>query len=109
VDETVTIRQTNGRVEWRRTSNTMDPFETIGINITNDANGDGTAEQMIIPDSTTNPKRITVRVTATSPSPTRRRSVDALHGQQRRSAAERALNRCGTIPSGGLRHVRVRV
>ena len=68
-DETVTIRQTSGRVEWRRTSNTSDPFDIIGVNITNDANGDGTAEQMFIPDSTSNPTRITVRVTAASPAP----------------------------------------
>lgn len=66
-DENVTIRQSNGKVELKRTS--AGSYETVGANITNDANGDGTAEPMFTPDSTSNPTRVTVTVTATASSP----------------------------------------
>lgn len=63
-DENVTIRQTNGRVELKRTA--AGSYEVVGANISNDANGDGTAEQMFTPDSTSNPTRVTVSVTSTA-------------------------------------------
>ena len=37
--------------------------------ITNDADGDGVAETMFVPDATTHPTRIMVRITARSPAP----------------------------------------
>lgn len=62
--ETITIRHVANRVEWRQTSTA--PFEIVGINVTNDADGDGVAEPMFTPDDTSNPTRITVTVTAAS-------------------------------------------
>jgi prepilin-type N-terminal cleavage/methylation domain-containing protein len=66
-DEHMTIRQINGRVELQRTAGGS--WETVGVNITNDADGDGTAEPMFTPDATPDPTRITVKVTATASSP----------------------------------------
>lgn len=62
--EQLKIRHTNGRVEWRRTA--AGSFETLAINISNDADGDGTAEAMFIADASP-PTRISVTVTAQSP------------------------------------------
>jgi hypothetical protein len=68
-DEDITIRWSGGHVEWRRTSDTTEPFQVIADNITNDENGDGTAEQMFTADSISSPRRITVKITAQSPVP----------------------------------------
>lgn len=68
-DEQITIRHSGEQITWRRTGDPSDPFLVLATHITNDANGDGTPEPMFVPDSTTNPTRITVRVTAQSPDP----------------------------------------
>jgi Tfp pilus assembly protein PilW len=65
--EQILIRHQNGRVEWRTTNDVSAPFTVMAANISNDADGDGVAESMFVPDSTTDPSRITVRVTAQSP------------------------------------------
>ncbi len=67
--ESVTIRHNVNRIEWRMVADPNVPFQTIAENITNDENGDGLTEHMFTPDSTTNPKRVTVRITARSPEP----------------------------------------
>jgi len=68
-DEDITIRWNNQRIEWRKTSDTTAPFVILADFISNDADGDGTAETMFVPDSATNPTLITVRITARSPVP----------------------------------------
>jgi prepilin-type N-terminal cleavage/methylation domain-containing protein len=65
LDEQVMIRHVNDQIVWRRRA--ADPFEVLAINISNDANGDGTIEPMFVPDVTPNPTRITVQITARSP------------------------------------------
>ena len=65
-EEQILIRHQNGQVEWRPTSNVADPFVVVAFGITNDEDGDGTPEPMFVPDSTINPTRITVQVTARS-------------------------------------------
>ena len=65
--EQVLIRFIEDRIEWRRSSGGS--FETLAVGITNDADGDGTAEQMFTPDSTTDPTRIVVQITAEAPAP----------------------------------------
>jgi prepilin-type N-terminal cleavage/methylation domain-containing protein len=62
--ESITIRHVGDRVEWRETS--TDPFEIIGVGLTNDADGDGVAEPMFTADTSPDPTRITVRITAAS-------------------------------------------
>ena len=57
------------RVEWRRSSDTSQPFDVLAVNISNDEDGDGTAEPMFVANSTTDPSRILVRLTAQSPVP----------------------------------------
>ncbi|MCP3978313.1 MAG: prepilin-type N-terminal cleavage/methylation domain-containing protein [bacterium] len=69
LDEQVLIRHTGTRVEWRRDNDVATAFDIVASHISNDANGDGTAEPMFVPDSTTAPTRITVRITAESPGP----------------------------------------
>jgi prepilin-type N-terminal cleavage/methylation domain-containing protein len=69
VDEQVLIRHASGQVAWRRTNDTNDPFIVLATNISNDADGDGSLEPMFVPDSTTEPSLITVRITAQSPVP----------------------------------------
>jgi prepilin-type N-terminal cleavage/methylation domain-containing protein len=64
--EQVLIRHLDDRVVWRRTGNIGAPFSVLASHISNDADGDGTIEPMFVPDSTTHPTRITVRVTARS-------------------------------------------
>jgi len=68
-DEQVLIRFIADRIEWRRSA--TGSFEIMAEGISNDADGDGTPEPMFTPDSTPNPTRIVVRVTAESavPSP----------------------------------------
>ena len=69
LDEQVLIRHVANQVVWRRTNDVNDPFIVLATNISNDADGDGTAEPMFVPDTTPNPTRITVPITAQSPSP----------------------------------------
>ena len=63
--EQVLIRFIEDRIEWRRSA--AGSFEIMAVGISNDADGDGTAEPMFTPDSTTDPTRILVQVTAESP------------------------------------------
>jgi type II secretory pathway component PulJ len=65
--EQILLRHQNGQVEWRSSNDVTAPFAVMAVNISNDADGDGTAEPMFVPDATP-PTRITVRVTAQSPS-----------------------------------------
>jgi Tfp pilus assembly protein PilW len=65
--EQILIRHQNGQVEWRSSNDVSAPFTIMAANISNDADGDGIVEPMFVPDSTTDPTRITVRVTAQSP------------------------------------------
>ena len=66
--ERITIRHIADRVEWRRTNGPSDPFEIVGVHISNDADGNGTTEPMFTADATP-PTRITVQITAESPVP----------------------------------------
>lgn len=68
-EEDVTIRFLGTRIEWRQTSDTSQPFVILSEGITNDADGDGTAEPMFTADSGSNPTRITVKITARSVAP----------------------------------------
>ena len=61
--ESLTIRHEDDRVAWRL-SDAAD-FVTLAVNITNDADGDGTPEPMFVPDADP-PQRITVTITARS-------------------------------------------
>lgn len=65
--EDVTIRKNGTMLEWK--TSTGGSYSTLSPNITNDADGDGTPELMFTPDSTTQPTRITVRITARSAAP----------------------------------------
>ncbi|MEK7283839.1 MAG: prepilin-type N-terminal cleavage/methylation domain-containing protein [Acidobacteriota bacterium] len=67
--EDVLIRWVGNRVEWRKTSDTSQPFVILADTISNDSDGDGIAETMFVPDSATSPTRVTVRITAQSPAP----------------------------------------
>lgn len=66
LDEQVLIRHINDTVEWRRTADPNDPFIVLAVNISNDADGDGTIEPMFVGNGTP-PTAITVQVTAESP------------------------------------------
>ena len=67
--EDVLIRWNGTQIEWRTSSDTTQPFVVLADTITNDADGDGVAETMFVPDATTHPTRIMVRITARSPAP----------------------------------------
>ena len=67
--ESVTIRHTSNRLEWRVWADPNQPFMTLAENVTNDENGDGIAEPMFTPDSVTNPTRITIKITTRTPEP----------------------------------------
>jgi prepilin-type N-terminal cleavage/methylation domain-containing protein len=67
LDENLLIRWSNGQVAWRRRVDPSEPFVLLADSISNDADGDGVAETMFVPDSMANPTRITVRLTARSP------------------------------------------
>jgi hypothetical protein len=67
--EQMLIRHQNGRVEWRSTNNVSAPFTIMAANISNDADGDGNIEPMFVPDSYSDPTRVTVQVTAEAPMP----------------------------------------
>ncbi|MDH3628168.1 MAG: type II secretion system GspH family protein [Acidobacteriota bacterium] len=70
-DEQVFIRHdaSAGAIVWRRDNDVLTPFNTVAVNISNDANGDGTIEPMFTPDSVTAPTMVTIQVTAVSPVP----------------------------------------
>jgi type II secretory pathway pseudopilin PulG len=62
----------HNRVEWVRFPDTETDLDKkkprpIGVHITNDEDGDGTPEPMFAADNTTDPTRITVKITAESP------------------------------------------
>ena len=65
IDEVVVFRHTNNTIIWDNDDDGN--FEVLAINISNDADGDGTIENMFVPDSLTDPQRITVQITAQSP------------------------------------------
>jgi prepilin-type N-terminal cleavage/methylation domain-containing protein len=66
-DERILIRHIADRIEWRRGAGGS--FEILAVDISNDADGDGTVEPLFVPDSLTDPTTILVRVTAESPIP----------------------------------------
>lgn len=65
IDEVIVFRHTNNAIIWDHDDDGN--FDVLAINISNDADGDGTIENMFVPDSTTDPQRITVQITARSP------------------------------------------
>ena len=67
VNEQVLIRHVGDIIEWRRSASGS--FETLAVGISNDSYGDGTPEPMFVPDSTTDPTRVVVQITAESPEP----------------------------------------
>ncbi len=69
VDEQVLIRHIGDRIVWRRSNDVSEPFVILATNISNDADGDGTIENMFVPSSTPDPQRIRVQITARSPVP----------------------------------------
>ena len=64
-DEVIVFRHTNNTIMWDDDDDGT--FEVLAVNISNDADGDGTIENMFVPDSTTDPQRITIQITAQSP------------------------------------------
>ncbi len=64
--EDVLIQLNGTQLEWRKS--TGGTLVVLADGVTNDANGDGTAELMFTPDSTTAPTKITVKITTQSPS-----------------------------------------
>jgi len=68
-DEQILIRHVNGQIVWRPISDATQPFVVLATNISNDADDDGTIEPMFVPDSTTDPTQVTIRITARSPAP----------------------------------------
>ncbi len=69
VDEQVLIRHIGDRIVWRRSNDVSGPFVILATNISNDADGNGTIENMFLPSSTPDPQRIRVQITARSPVP----------------------------------------
>lgn len=69
LNETVEIRHTANRIEWKTVADPNAPFTIIAENITNDEDDNGVPEPMFLPDSLTNPSRVTVKITARSPEP----------------------------------------
>ena len=67
LDEQILIRHIADRIEWRRSASGS--FEVLAVGISNDADGNGTVEPMFTPDSTTNPTRVLVQITAEAPAP----------------------------------------
>jgi prepilin-type N-terminal cleavage/methylation domain-containing protein len=65
--EDVLIRLNGNRLEWRKS--TGGSFVVLADGITNDENGDGTAELMFTPNSATAPTQVAVKITARSPVP----------------------------------------
>jgi type II secretory pathway pseudopilin PulG len=67
IDEQVLIRHIDDRIEWKRSAGGS--YEILAVDITNDSDGDGTPEPMFVPDSTSNPTRIAIQITAESAEP----------------------------------------
>ena len=65
IDEVLVFRHTNNTIIWDQDDDGT--FEVLAVNISNDADGDGTIENMFVPDSTIDPQQITVQITARSP------------------------------------------
>lgn len=65
LDEEIEFRHQGNTLLWRRQPGGR--FEVLAMNISNDADGDGTVEHMFRPDNTTNPTRIQIQITARSP------------------------------------------
>lgn len=65
-DEVIDIRHSTDRIEWRRPLVSGANYETLAVDITNDADGDGTAEPMFTLSSASSPRTVTVRITAQS-------------------------------------------
>jgi len=65
IDEVIVFRHTNNTLIWDRDDDGS--FEVLAVNISNDADGDGTIENMFVPDSTIDPQQLTVQITARSP------------------------------------------
>jgi hypothetical protein len=63
-DEQVLIRHVADRIEWRRSAGGS--FEILAVGMSNDSDGDGNPEPMFVPDSTTDPTRVVVQITAES-------------------------------------------
>ena len=66
-DEAISIRHTNGRIEWRKSS--TDSYTILAVDVSNDADADGTAEAMFVYDDPSDPTRVTVQITTVSPIP----------------------------------------
>ena len=65
-EEMIDIRHAGDRIEWRRPLVTGAAFETLAVDITNDSDGDGTAEPMFTLSSATAPRTVVVQITAQS-------------------------------------------
>lgn len=65
--EELLIRHNGTRVEWRTTA--AGSFVVVAEDITNDADGDGVAEPMFLPDADPSPTRVTVQISARSAVP----------------------------------------
>ncbi|MCP3980897.1 MAG: hypothetical protein GY716_16465 [bacterium] len=65
--EEIRIRRIGSQVEWRTTS--AGSFSVLALNVTNDADGDGTPEPMFLPDAVPSPTRMTVQITTRSIAP----------------------------------------
>ena len=64
-DEVIVFRHTNNTIIWDHDDDGN--FDVLAVNISNDADGDGTIENMFVPDDTVDPQQITVQITAQSP------------------------------------------
>jgi Tfp pilus assembly protein PilW len=66
-DEAISIRHTSGRIEWRKSA--TDSYTILAVDVSNDADGDGTVEPMFAYDDPSDPTRVTVQITTVSPIP----------------------------------------
>jgi Tfp pilus assembly protein PilW len=64
--EDVLVQLSGKQLQWRKS--TGGTLVVLADDVTNDANGDGTAELMFTPDSATAPTKITVKITTQSAS-----------------------------------------
>jgi len=69
-EEQVLIQHTNGRIQWRLSNDVSAPFTILSSNISNDADGNGTVEDMFTQISSPPlADRVLVQITAQSPVP----------------------------------------
>jgi type II secretory pathway component PulJ len=66
-DEQILIRHLADRIEWRRSAGGS--FEILATGISNDSDGNGAVEPMFVPDSTIDPTRVVVQITAEAAEP----------------------------------------